>query len=60
MAKAFVRAYTRTRAFLIEIPTAEIVRAEKRVFSNIDEEVLEKYIETYKALGCWTPHIEIP
>ena len=60
MAKAFVRAYTKTRAYMNETTAAEIARAEKEYFPNIAEEVLEKCIETYQALGCWTPHIEIP
>ena len=44
---------------MIDIPAAEIARTEKEYFPNIDEEVLEKCIKTYQALGCWIPHIEI-
>src|SRR3546814_3397852 len=59
MAKAFVRAYRRTRAYLNEAPAAEIARAEKRFFPQIDEAVLADCIATYQQLGCWTPHVEI-
>src|SRR3546814_10871515 len=59
MAKAFVRAYRRTRAYLNEAPAAEIARAEKRFFPQIDEAVLADCIATYQQLGCWTPHGEI-
>src|SRR3546814_20373035 len=59
MAKAFVRAYRRTRAYLNEAPAAEIARAEKRFFPQNDEAVLADCIATYHQLGCWTPHVEI-
>ena len=59
MAKAFMRAYRKTRAYMIETPAAEIARAEKPYFPKIDEAVLAKCIETYQGLGCWTPHVEI-
>ncbi|MFB0991369.1 MAG: hypothetical protein QMB78_04020 [Rhodospirillales bacterium] len=47
MAIAFVRAYTKTQAYIIDIPAAEIARTEKGYFPNIVEEVLEKYIKTF-------------
>jgi hypothetical protein len=59
MAIAFVQAYIKIQAYMIDIPAAEIARTEKEYFPNIDEEVLEKCIKTYQALGCWMPHIEI-
>jgi hypothetical protein len=59
MAIAFVLAYTKTQAYMIDISAAEIARIEKEYFPNIDEELLEKCIKTYQALGCWMPHIEI-
>jgi NitT/TauT family transport system substrate-binding protein len=58
-AKAFTRAYKKTRAYMVETPAAEIARAEKSYFPNIDEAVLAKCIGTYQLLGCWTPHVEI-
>ncbi len=59
MAKAFTRAYRKTRVYMNETPAAEIARAEKPYFPNIDEDVLARCIETYQQLGTWTPHVEI-
>lgn len=59
MAKAFMRAYRKTRRYMIETPAAEIARAEKPYFPAIDEKVLADCIGTYQQLGCWTPHVEI-
>ncbi|MEO1491795.1 MAG: ABC transporter substrate-binding protein [Pseudomonadota bacterium] len=59
MAKAFTRAYAKTRAYMNEAPAAEIAAAEKPFFPNIDEDVLADCIATYQTLGCWTPHLEI-
>ena len=59
MAKAFMRAYAKTRAYMNDTPAAEIAKAEKPYFSDIDETVLADCIGTYQQLGCWTPHVEI-
>jgi NitT/TauT family transport system substrate-binding protein len=59
MAKAFVRAYKKTRAYMNEAPAAEIAKAEKPYFPKFDEAVLADCIATYQQLGCWTPHVEI-
>jgi len=59
MAKAFVRAYRRTRKYMNETPAAEIARAEKSYFPKIGEAVLADCIGAYQKLGCWTPHVEI-
>lgn len=59
MAKAFMRAYRKTRAYINETPAAEIARAENPFFPDIDEAVLADCIATYQKLGCWTPHAEI-
>lgn len=58
-AKAFTRAYKKTRIYMNETPAAEIAKAEKSYFPMIDEDVLAKCIASYQKLGCWTPHIEI-
>ncbi len=58
-AKAFTRAYKKTRAYMNETPAAEIAKAEKSFFPMIDEDVLANCIASYQQLGCWTPHIEI-
>ena len=59
MAKAFTRAYRKTRRYMNETPAAGIARAEKPYFPDIDEKVLAECIATYQQLGCWTPHVEI-
>ena len=59
MARAFMRAYSKTRLYMNEIPAAEIARAEKPYFPDIDENVLASCIAAYQRLGCWTPHTEI-
>jgi len=59
MAKAFIRAYRKTRAYMNDAPAAEIARAEKSYFPKIGEAVLAECIATYQKLGCWTPHVEI-
>ena len=59
MAKAFMRAYRKTRLYLNETPAAEIAAAEKLYFPDIDEAALARCIETYQHLGCWTPHVKI-
>ena len=37
MAKAFMRAYAKTRVYMNETPAAEIAKAEKPYFPDIDE-----------------------
>jgi NitT/TauT family transport system substrate-binding protein len=59
MARAFVRAYRKTRAYMNETPAAEIAKAQKPYFPETDESVLAECIATYQRLGCWTPHVEI-
>jgi len=59
MAKAFTRAYAKTRIYMNETPAAEIAAAEKPYFPDIDEAVLANCIATYQQLGNWTPHVEI-
>ena len=59
MAKRFMRAYKKTRVYMNKTPAAEIARAEKPYFPDIDEKVLADCIATYQQLGCWTPHVEI-
>ncbi|MEZ5652884.1 MAG: ABC transporter substrate-binding protein [Burkholderiaceae bacterium] len=59
MARAFMRAYRKTRQYMNDTPAAEIARVEKPYFPDIDEPVLAECIATYQRLGCWTPHVEI-
>ena len=59
MAKAFMRAYQKTRVYMNETRAETIAKAEKPYFPDIDENVLADCIATYQQLGCWTPHVEI-
>ena len=59
MARAFTRAYRKTRVYMNDTPAAEIAKAEKPYFPDTDESVLADCIATYQKLGCWTPHVEI-
>ncbi|MCC6532479.1 MAG: ABC transporter substrate-binding protein [Burkholderiales bacterium] len=59
MAKAFMRAYKKTRRYINDTPAAAIAMAEKPYFPDIGERVLADCIATYQQLGCWTPHVEI-
>ncbi len=59
MARAFMRAYRKTRVYMNETPAADIARAEKPYFPDVGEKVLADCIATYQKLGCWTPHAEI-
>jgi NitT/TauT family transport system substrate-binding protein len=59
MAKAFMRAYRKARAWLIATPAAEVAMAEAPFFKDIDLAVLTRTIATYQKLGNWSPHVEI-
>jgi len=59
MARAFIRAYGKTRTYMNETPAAEIAKAEQPFFPKVDVGVLTKCIASYQQLGCWTPHVEI-
>jgi NitT/TauT family transport system substrate-binding protein len=59
VARAFMRAYTKTRAYMLATPAIEIARAEKSFFPAIELDVLAQCIASYQQLGCWTPHVEI-
>jgi NitT/TauT family transport system substrate-binding protein len=59
MAKSFMRAYRKARAWLIATPAAEVAKAEAPYFKDIDLPVLTSTIATYQKLGNWTPHVEI-
>ena len=59
VAKAFMRAYSKTRAYMVDTPAIEIARAEKSFFPGIELDVLARCISGYQQLGCWTRHVEI-
>ena len=50
-AKAFTRAYIKTRNYMNDASAAEIAAAEKPLFPNIDEAVLADCIHTYQNMG---------
>jgi NitT/TauT family transport system substrate-binding protein len=59
MAKAFMRAYRKGRAWLIATPAAEVAKREAAFFKDIHPSVLEATIAAYQKLGNWSPHVEI-
>jgi NitT/TauT family transport system substrate-binding protein len=59
MAKRFMAAYRRARAWLIETPAAQVARVEASFFPGVPPAVLTTTIATYQRLGNWTPHVEI-
>jgi NitT/TauT family transport system substrate-binding protein len=59
MAKKFMRAYRKGRAWLIATPAAEVAKREASFFPGIDVGVLTKTIAAYQQLGNWSPHVEI-
>jgi NitT/TauT family transport system substrate-binding protein len=59
MAKAFMRAYRKARAWLINTPAAEVAKVEAPYFKDVDVPALTQTIATYQKLGNWTPHVEI-
>jgi NitT/TauT family transport system substrate-binding protein len=59
MARRFMRAYRKARAWLIATPAARVAEIEASFFPRIDRVVLTATIAAYQALGCWSPHVEI-
>jgi NitT/TauT family transport system substrate-binding protein len=59
MAKRFMHAYRKARAWLLATPADKVAEAEASFFPEIDRAVLTTTIGTYQKLGCWTPHVEI-
>ena len=59
MARRFMRAYRKARAWLVATPAAEVAKAEAAFFPEIHPAVLTATIAYYQKLGCWSPHVEI-
>ena len=59
MAKRFMRAYRKARAWVIDTPAAKLADAEASFFPEIDHDVLTATLASYQKLGCWTRHVEI-
>lgn len=58
-AKAFMRAYRKTRVFLNEAPAAEVTAMIKSYFPDTGEDALESCIAAYQQLGTWCVDPEI-
>jgi NitT/TauT family transport system substrate-binding protein len=59
MAKRFMRAYRKARAWIVNTPAATIAATEASSFPESDQAVLTATLAYYQKLGCWTPHVEI-
>ena len=55
MARAFMRAYRKARAYVNQTPAEEIAAAQAHFFPRADSEVLARAIDFYQGLGCWAP-----
>jgi NitT/TauT family transport system substrate-binding protein len=60
MAQAFMRAYRKAQAWVLETPAREIAEVEGPYFEGIDADVLERTIAFYQQLGNWAPTPAIP
>ena len=59
MAKAFMRAYRKARAYVNQAGAEEIAAAEASHFPDVPRDVLARTIADYQRLGCWAPEVEI-
>lgn len=59
MAKAFMRAYRKACAFILDAPADELAAQLCVFFPQINIKVLTDTIATYQKLGCWTADPEI-
>ncbi|MFT5449062.1 MAG: NitT/TauT family transport system substrate-binding protein [Gammaproteobacteria bacterium] len=59
MARAFLRAYAKTRDYMNDTPAADIAKAEQAFFPDVSQNVLAECIATYQRLGCWSRHTNI-
>jgi NitT/TauT family transport system substrate-binding protein len=60
MARAFVRAYAKSRSWVASAPPAAVAEAEAPFFEGVDAAVLARTIAGYQRLGCWQGPLEIP
>lgn len=59
-ARAFMRAYRKSRAWAREAPPEEIAAKEQSYFPTMDPRVLTETIRTYQKLGNWSGDAAIP
>ena len=60
MARAFIRAYAKARAWVAEAPAEEVAGIEAPFFPEVDRAALTETIAFYQRLGTWQPPLEIP
>ena len=60
MAKAFMRAYAKSRSWVASEPPAAVAKAEAPFFEGVGESVLARTIAAYQRLGCWQGPLQIP
>lgn len=58
-AKAFMRAYRKTRQYLNNETADQIAADVQSYFPDIEKAALRDCIAAYQILGCWTPEVEI-
>ena len=58
-AETFMRAYRRAREFAIEMDPDEVASVIGRYFNETERGALIQAVETYQALGCWSPGVRI-
>jgi NitT/TauT family transport system substrate-binding protein len=58
-AKTFMRAYRRAREFAIEMDPDEVASVVGRYFNDVGRNALINAVESYQALGCWSPGVAI-
>jgi NitT/TauT family transport system substrate-binding protein len=54
IAKAFVHAYRKACAFVLETPAKDLAKLEAHFFPGIDREVLIDTIASYQHMGTWS------
>jgi NitT/TauT family transport system substrate-binding protein len=59
-ARAFLRAYRKSRVWALEAPAEEIAAKEGAYFPTMDRQVLTETIRTYQKLGTWSGDVAIP
>src|SRR5262249_49192413 len=57
MARRFMRAYRKARAWILATPAARIAAAEASFFPDIDRAVVTSTPACYPKLGCWAPPV---
>jgi NitT/TauT family transport system substrate-binding protein len=58
-ARAFLRAYGRSREWVRQAPAAEVARVQASYFPDVPPAILEAAVQRYQRLGCWEGGLEI-